>query len=201
MDSSEKIVNCFNGAAQDVGVAKADSDQVKSYIGLGLHEAFSRLYPSSCVQQINQLVSKYREYWIHIDNTPMPMFANVERGLSQLNEMGYLLSVATGKSRAGLNRVFDEIDLNSNFVYTRCADESRTKPNPQMLFDILGFAGLDKKDCIMIGDTTFDMEMAAAAEMDALGVSWGSHSPDLLDPYSVSRCVDDFDQLVEFFKH
>ena len=78
MDSSRKIVNCFNGAAQDYGLEQPDATAVKRLIGLSLSEAFSKLYPRLCESEVSEVVGRYREHWITLDNTPMPLFDGVE---------------------------------------------------------------------------------------------------------------------------
>ncbi len=199
MDSSKKIVRCFAAAASDLGIPAADADKVKSYIGLGLVEALVRLYPGQEIATINRLASRYRQHWWHIDETPMPVFAGVEPGLIDLNNAGYLLAVATGKSRSGLNHALETTDLQKRFVYSRCADEARSKPHPQMLLDILAYTGLDNTACIMVGDTTFDLDMAKNANMAGLGVGYGCHARERLAPLSIDAVVDDFSQLTAYF--
>ena len=200
MDSSRKIVNCFEGAASAVGLELPDPDQVKSYIGLGLDESFRRLYPEIDSQTINPLIESYREYWLHLDSTPMSLFAGVKPGLRLLQKAGYLLTIATGKSRRGLDRVLQETSLEQDFIYSRCADETRSKPHPQMLLEVLDYTGLENHQGVMIGDTTFDLEMASNAKMDGLGVGYGSHSKQSLRELSMDQEVfDNFPQLVEYF--
>ena len=121
------------------------------------------------------------------------------QGLTQLNNAGYLLAVATGKSWRGLERALKECDLSDQFVCCRCADQSRAKPHPQMLFDILDYTGLEASQGVMIGDTTFDLQMASNANMDAHGVGYGSHCKDELSTFSQTPVFDGFDQLVEHF--
>ena len=200
MDSSRKIVNCFEGAASMVGLEPPDPDQVKSYIGLGLDESFRRLYPDIDSQIISPLIAGYREHWLYLDKTPMSLFGGVEHGLQLLQNTGYLLAIATGKSRRGLDRVLLETSLEQAFIYSRCADETRSKPHPQMLLDVLDYTGLENHQGVMIGDTTFDLEMASNAGMDGLGVGYGSHSKQNLRELSRDQEVfDNFTQLVDFF--
>jgi len=107
-----------------------------------------------------------------------------------------MLSVATGKSRRGLDRVLDELELRSRFVFTRCADEARPKPDPTMLLDVLDRTGVEASAALMVGDTLYDMQMAAAAQVRGLGVSYGSHSPEILKEHGAIGCCDDFAQVV-----
>ncbi len=199
MDSSKKIGNCFESAAMAAGMPSPNVDQVISYIGLGLDESFRRLYPGIDQQSISQLVNSYRESWLFQDNTPMALFKDVNNGLKKLKNAGYMLAIATGKSRRGLDQALMETNLESMFVYSRCADETRSKPHPQMLLDVLEFTGLESSACVMVGDTTFDLEMAKNADMDGIGVGYGSHPEALLEPLSVGSVFAGFNQLVDYF--
>ena len=196
MDSSAKIVNCFVGAARDTKMPDPDPEQVKRYIGLSLLEAFFLLYPRISSDKANLLVDRYRDYWLVHDNTPMELFPGVKQGLLALQNAGYLLAVATGKSRRGLVRAMDTTNLDELFVYTRCADQSRPKPDPTMLLEILDYTGLEKHEAVMIGDTTFDMLMADNAGVTSWGVSYGSHGHDELQALSGHPVMGDFQQLV-----
>ena len=128
----------------------------------------------------------------------MPYFDYVEQGLTALENAGFLLAVATGKSRAGLNRVLEEGTIGNKFAITRCADETRPKPHPEMLFEILDYCGLDATEAIMIGDTEFDMRMAASADVKSLGVSYGYHSRNMLEPLSDYPVQPSFKALVDW---
>ncbi len=182
MDSGDRITNCFCATAQDFGLPAPNRQQIRSYIGISLSKAWHCLYPHLDAPAITSLISRYREYWIYLDKTPMPLFDGVMDGLEKLTEKGYWLEVATGKSRAGLDRAMEEASLSNYFAYTRCADESRSKPHPQMLLDILDFTGINNAQALMIGDTTFDLEMAENAGMDRLAVGYGYHNPAELSP-------------------
>ena len=199
MDSSEKIVNCFNGAATDFTLELPDPMEVKGYIGISLVQAFQNLYPNLEPAVISGLVSAYREHWLFHDHTPMSLFPGVDDGLKRLAEYGYLLAVATGKSWKGLERSLKETDLQSLFTFTRCADQSKSKPDPQMLLDILDYTGLESHNAIMIGDTTYDLQMAKTIDMKGMGVSYGSHSADVLSALSDGLICHDFSEVVKHF--
>ena len=198
MDSSEKIVRCFHAAARDNGLADADPTGIRNTIGLSLSEGFARLYPNTLQYQINKLVADYREHWLFHDKTPMKLFPGVRQGFASLQESGYLIAVATGKSRRGLDRAMQEDDLSGVFVTSRCADESRSKPHPQMLHEILDYTGLQSTEALMIGDTTFDLEMAKSADMPGWGVSYGAHRAEDLQPLSAYAVANNFADLVSY---
>lgn len=196
MDSAQKIANCIRAAARDLGIAEPSDNKAKSIIGLSLFGGMQRLFPQLNKQQTNNLVEVYKHHFVKGDVTEQKMFAGVEQGLQTLNDSGVLLAVATGKSRTGLDRELNEVNLRHHFVATRCADETRSKPHPQMLLELLDYTAIDPKKSIMIGDTSFDMEMAANAGVHGLGVSYGVHSESALRDANAIDVVDSFLELV-----
>lgn len=192
MDSEEKIVRCFSAAAADVGLPDPGRDAVRNIIGLGLSEAMQALYPGLAATAQEQLVERYREHFLHRDRTAMPLFPGVAEGLAALTGQGYLLAIATGKARRGLDRVLEQTNTAHYFAVTRCVDEAYSKPHPKMLEDILDRTGVAADDAIMIGDTVYDMQMAASAGVAALAVSYGVHEKERLLHESPLACLDSF---------
>ncbi len=197
MDSKEKIINCFAGAAQDHRLAPPDPSQIVELIGLSIHESISRLYPDQPSAMKSRLVTSYGEYWRLKDSTPMVLFDGVRDGLVRLRGAGYLLSIATGKSANGLQKVLNETGLAEHFVYTRCGDQGQPKPHPEMLQKILAYTGLSSFEAMMIGDTTYDLMMAAKAGMDGWGVTYGSHSRQQLENLSMYELANSFHDIIE----
>ncbi len=192
MDSEEKIVRCFSAAATDVGLHDPGRDAVRNIIGLGLPEAMQALYPGLAATKQDQLVERYREHFLHRDRTAMPLFPGVAEGLAALVGQGYLLAVATGKARRGLDRVLEQTNTARYFTVTRCVDEACSKPHPRMLADILARTGVAADDAIMVGDTVYDMQMAASAGVAALAVSYGVHEKERLLRENPLACLDSF---------
>ncbi len=180
MDSAAKIAACMQAAAEDADLPVPTVDEAKSIIGLGLMEAARVLFPSASEGQQKNLVDAYRYQFVTADKTNQQLFAGVETGLKQLEERGALLAVATGKSRVGLDRALNFSGLGRYFTVTRCADETRSKPHPQMLHEILDFTSFDASKAIMVGDTSFDLDMARSAGMAGLGAGYGVHSKETL---------------------
>lgn len=180
MDSAQKIANCIQAAARDVGLREPSIENAKSIIGLGLYEAMQRLFSVASETDIKGLIEAYRYHFVTVDETEEGLFCGVEQGLQSLAQSGSLLAVATGKSRVGLDRAFAATGLDQYFVITRCADETRSKPHPQMLHEILDFTAIAPQKAIMVGDTTYDMDMAVNAGISGLGVSYGVHSEAML---------------------
>lgn len=196
MDSAMKISNCIQASARDVGLAVPTTEQAKSIIGLGLFEAMRHLFPNINEAEITAMVDAYKHHFVTADSTEQKLFDGVEEGLQALNDAGAVLAVATGKSRAGLDRAFNALDLKHHFVTSRCADETRSKPHPQMLHEILDFTAIEPKKAIMIGDTTFDLDMAANANVAGLGAGYGVHSEQMLIDSKALSVQPNFKQVI-----
>ena len=116
--------------------------------------------------------------------------------LLELKGQGHTLAVATGKSRRGLARIFDHMNLEDFFAASRCADETRSKPHPLMLEEILAELAVPREDAVMIGDTDFDLIMAKAAKVKAVGVTYGAHPVERLERALPDLLVDELSQLL-----
>lgn len=195
MDSIAKIVRCFTAALDDVGVPHPGEDTTRHVIGLGLAEAVATLLPQTDADTRAQVVERYREHFLHIDQIDMPLFPGVREGLESLAAQGYLLAVATGKARRGLDRVLRDTGTAHLFCVTRCADEAFSKPHPRMLEDILEQSGMEADKALMVGDTTYDMLMARHASMDSLAVTYGVHGRELLVEHGPLACLDSFNEV------
>ena len=192
MDSAEKIVRCFSAAIADVGIDSPGEYAIRNIIGLGLAEAIDTLLPEHNEAARTAVLERYREYFLHLDPGESELFPGVAPGLERLNAQGYLLAVATGKSRRGLERVLSATALQPLFAVTRCADETFSKPHPQMLHDILDRTGTDAERALMVGDTVYDLEMARNARVDGLGVSYGVHERNRLLELEPRAVLDSF---------
>lgn len=198
MDSTQKIANCIRASARDVGLVEPTVKEAKNIIGLGLYECMEVLFPTASKASHAAMVERYRYHFVSGDQTEQSLFSGVNEGLTKLEEAGALLAVATGKSRVGLDRAFSVVSLNTRFVVTRCADETRTKPNPQMLHEILDFTAIDVSKAIMVGDTSFDMDMASNAKMAGLGVSYGAHPKEILLESHALSVQDSVDTMIDW---
>ena len=195
MDSESRIVNCMQAAISDLGLAERSRDELKNVIGLGLREALHTLYPGSDDETLARLVERYRHHFLYEDQTPSELFAGVPEMLQSLNQAGYFLAIATGKGRLGLEHALEASQMGHLFHATRCADETRSKPHPQMLEELLDYFGVESSHSIMIGDTEFDLQMANNASTQSVAVSYGVHSRDRLLNHAPLACVDDANQL------
>ena len=195
MDSVAKIVRCFENALADAGAPSPGAGAIRQVIGLGLAEAVAELLPATGSALRAMVAERYRAHFLHLDTTAMPLFASVREGLEELARRGHLLAVATGKARRGLDRVLRETGTAHLFAATRCADEAYSKPHPRMLEDILDQTGVTPARTLMVGDTTYDLQMARAAGMDGLAVSYGVHERAQLLEHAPIACLDSFREV------
>jgi phosphoglycolate phosphatase len=200
MDSLARIVNCFRAAAADVGVDFPGDDAVRNIVGLGLQEAMEQLFPGADPEIHQRLQEAYREHFLERDQTEMVLFPGVAEGLPQLHAEGHRLAIATGKARRGLDRLLVDSPLRDLFASTRCADETRSKPHPLMLEEILQETGVPVERAIMVGDSIFDLEMAKNAGMNSLAVSYGAHPCDRLQSLDPLACAESFEDVLEWMR-
>ena len=195
MDSEARIVACMRSAIADVGCAPLPDAAIRNIIGLGLGEAIAELLPREPERIRVQVGECYRNRFLSGEREPSPLFHGARETLGQLADSGYLLAVATGKSRRGLDRAFDSTGLGTLFHASRCADEAFSKPHPEMLHQIMDQLGARPAETLMIGDTEYDMRMAANAGARGLGVSFGVHAPDRLLRHRALHCVDSLPEI------
>lgn len=197
MDSQAQIVAAMQAAAHDLGLEPLSEDAVRNIIGLGLEEACQALFPERPPQDHRRLAAAYRHHYLAPQRPASPLFEGAFRVVETLAARGYWLAVATGKSRAGLNRVLAESGLGPFMTATRCADETLSKPHPQMLLEIIGELGVEPARTVMVGDTEYDLAMAVNAGTPAVGVAYGAHARERLLPYNPLACLERITQLPE----
>ena len=199
MDSEARIIACMEAASNDLSLATPDKAAIRNIIGLGLDEAIHALFPEHTAAVHRQMVERYRYHFLTADRTPSPLFPGVVPMLQDLKQRGYWLAIATGKGRPGLQKVLSDTGLEQMFLATRCAGETASKPNPQMLFELLDELGVEAEQALMIGDTEYDLQMAQNAKMPALAVSYGVHERDRLLQYRPVGCIDSIPNLHNWF--
>jgi phosphoglycolate phosphatase len=196
-DSTGTIVTAMQRAAEDLGWQRPERDDVRNIIGLGLPEALRVLYPEIDAATAERLRALYSEHFLAIDQAePAQFYPRVMDSLEALRQEGHQLAVATGKSRRGLDRVLTRLKLDGYFHASRCADETASKPDPQMLHELLLQFGAQASQAVMVGDTEYDMEMARRAEMPRIAVSYGAHAAERLHPYEPALCMDCFSEIL-----
>lgn len=195
MNSAARIVACLRATIEDLGLEPLTDAALSNIIGLGLQEAVRMLYPAAQASLIDGFIDRYRMHFLAEETSSTELFPGSRDVLQQLYEQGYLLAVATGKSRRGLERSLDETDCRDLFHITRCADECHSKPHPQMLQEIMTVLDVATQDTLMIGDTEYDMLMAAHAGTAALAVDYGVHERQRLLEHRPVHCISDIREL------
>lgn len=182
-DSTTLIARCIQAACADVGTV-VPSDRDASYvIGLGLAEALQHAAPGLSREQYPALADRYRHHYFARQHE-IVLFPGTLEMLAALKARNHWLSVATGKSRRGLDEALRTADLGRHFDATRTADETASKPNPQMLLELMAELGVEPQRTLMIGDTTHDLQMAVNAGVACVGVSYGAHEPAAFDSFA-----------------
>ena len=195
-DTAQRIITSMQKAAADMHVPQPQDEPVRQAIGLELAEAIRRIFPGLPPEQVSQMQKLYSQCYT-ASQVPMPLFPGVEATLQQLKKRGYLLAVATGKTRPGLNRHIRELGWEALFDYTRCADEAPSKPNPQMIEDVCKALNVATHEAIMVGDTTYDVEMAYKIGMPSVGVLYGAHSRQQLEKFKPIALIQNFPELLK----
>ncbi|KVE34158.1 HAD-IA family hydrolase [Burkholderia sp. TSV86] len=199
MDSTAHIARCIQAACRDLGLPAPSDESSRYVIGLGLRDALAVTAPSLDPADYPRLAERYRFHYL-LQDQRTELFAGVRELLDELREAGYLLAVATGKGRVGLNRALADAKLMSLFDGTRCADETFSKPHPAMLHELTRELGQDLARTLMIGDTTHDLQMAASAGAAGVGVAYGAHSADALAALSPRFIAPDVGALAGWLR-
>jgi phosphoglycolate phosphatase len=199
MDSTAHITRSIQAACVDLGLPEP-GDQAASYvIGLGLREALQIAAPTLPPSEYPRLTERYRVHYLSRD-PHMELFAGARQMLEELRDAGYLLAVATGKSRVGLNRALDSTQLTSLFDATRCADETFSKPHPAMLHELTRELGQDLSRTVMIGDTTHDLQMAVNAGAASIAVTYGAHPASAFEAFAPVFCATSVATLADWLR-
>lgn len=188
MDSIGLIVASMHVAGEAHGFQTTDK-AVQDIIGLSLMNGIDILYPLASEAQKLAIQQSYAEYYI-ANSHSTPLFEPTETMLQTLHTQGKQLAVATGKKRKGLNRVLDASKSHHYFVMTRCADEAGSKPDPQMLHDILDHTQQKISDAVFIGDSIYDIQMATQLGMTSIAVDYGTASSEELAAQQPTYQVD-----------
>ncbi|MGM0691391.1 MAG: HAD family hydrolase [Pseudomonadota bacterium] len=173
-DSTGRIVNAFQEALTSVDHPPLPDESIRGIIGLSLVNAIAELFPEAEDRFREALAQAYHRCYF-ANEEPVALYAEAEALLKALAETGCLLAVATGKSRRGLDRALAQTGTADYFHHTLTAEQTRSKPHPEMLEGILDFTGSRPTDTWMVGDTDFDLLMARNAGTYAIGITHGAH--------------------------
>ena len=198
-NSTQLIVDAICKGSVDVGLPEPTQSAASGIIGLGFREATYDLFGQIPDAQLAELTARYT-YYYGLGEDHIPLFDGVTEAVTHLTEKGVPLAVATGKGRRGLNKALANSGIAHHFIATRCVDECHSKPNPQMILDLMDEVAAKPERTLMVGDTSFDLQMAKNANVASLGVTYGAHPLERLLPYGPLAHFEKFTDLRAWFK-
>ena len=198
IDSASTIAECIREASRELGLEVPERSRASHVIGLGLHDAMRIAVPGLPAQRYPEFVASYRKHFL-VRKDSMQLFGGMRELLHRLSGK-HLLAIATGKSRAGLDRDLEYHKLDPLFAASRCADETNPKPHPAMLLELMEQLEVEARTALMIGDTSHDMEMARAAGVDALAMTYGAHPEEGLRACAPLGCFSCVTGLEEWLR-
>ncbi len=196
IDSPGAIVECIREASREMGLRVPLPEQASHVIGLGLRDSLQLAVPDLPAARYQEFVALYRRHFLAREDS-VQLFAGIREVLVDL-QRDRMLAIATGKSRRGLDRALEYTGIGSLFSASRCADETHPKPHPAMLLELMEEFSMENTQVLMIGDTSHDLEMARAAGVDALAVTYGAHPETGLRACGPLGCVSSVVELREW---
>ncbi len=203
IDGQAAICEAMESAFAAASLPCPERHAIRRVVGLSLPQALRLLAPNAHADQQAQAVEAYKESFRATRTAGRleePLFDGIADLIARLSERNWLLGVATGKSDRGLLACLEGHGLRGHFITLQTADRHPSKPHPAMLEAALAEAGADAAQAVMIGDTSYDMAMARAAGVRAIGVAWGYHEDDeLLDAgaHAVAHSVAELEELID----
>lgn len=198
LDSHQTIVDCMQQACRDLGLPVPEAERASHVIGLGLHDAMRIVAPALEAARYPEFVARYRAHFLRGEET-IRLFPGMEALLDWL-AASRRLAIATGKSRRGLDRALAATGLSRCFSASRCADETTPKPHPAMLLELMDELDVPPSEVLMIGDTSHDLEMARAAGVDAVAMSYGAHPAERLRACGPLGCFGSVAELASWLR-
>jgi phosphoglycolate phosphatase len=198
IDSPGAIVECIREASRDMGLRVPEPEQASHVIGLGLRDSLQLAVPDLPAERYQEFVALYRRHFMQREDS-MPLFNGIHDLLNSFSKK-HTLAIATGKSRRGLDRALEITGIGSFFAASRCADETHSKPHPAMLLELMEELSMENTQVLMIGDTSHDLEMARAAGVDAVAVSYGAHPEAALRACGPLGCFADVESLYKWLQ-
>jgi phosphoglycolate phosphatase len=197
MDSTSRIVSSMQQTARLVDAEVPTAEHIKSTIGLSMDAVITELFPSAREPLKTTIRDIYRDQYVDKDPTPSPLFSGALELLHWLDERGVQTAIATGKARAGLSRALSSVGLENYFKHSICADEANSKPDPEMVNQLLKETGLASDKTLVIGDSVHDIKMACNAKVDSVGVTTGACDQSALQSLKPVAVIDCLTQLKE----
>jgi phosphoglycolate phosphatase len=203
VDSQHSIVACMQAAFRAEGLPAPAPEAVRRVVGLPLARSCGVLAPAEPPARHARLADRYKQAFTELrarQALDEPLFDGIVAALDALEAAGAVLGVATGKGRRGLALTLERHGLLHRFATRQTADDAPGKPHPAMLEQAMAEVGVSAAETVMIGDTTFDMEMARAAGVVGLGVSWGYHGTDELTASGALHVATEASEIPIYFK-
>ena len=200
MDSTHSIVTAIQSACVDLSLPVPDARTASWVIGLSLESARYRCVPDLTADQLDDFIERYRHHFLQLDGQ-IKLFDGIMDVFQLVRGHDGMLAVATGKSRAGLDRVLGRVQLHDVFHATRCADETASKPDPTMLYELFDELQVDPENVLMVGDTTHDVTMATRAGVDSMAVTYGAHDVPTLESAEPTVLVSSVTEMRAWLAH
>lgn len=198
MDSVSSITRALQFAAEKMALPVLNEEAYRHIIGLSLESGIYSLYPQLNAKTLAEYIGHYRGEYLRLEEKYSAPFPGVIDGLNSLRAQGISMAVATGKGRAGLDRLMADDQYGCYFDANRSAEETRSKPDPLMLEQLLDELDVPVGEALMVGDTGFDLQMAENIGMDRVAVTYGAHPKEKLLSYEPVFVAGSFDDLIEW---
>lgn len=198
-DTAAHVIQSIQTSIAELELPERDDEQIKSLIGLNIHDFVRTLYPELDVTMQSNLINQYRLHYF-TDPEAMRLYPDVKQTLLRLKSLGFILAIATGKGRAGLELGLEQTSIAPLISGYRCADNCPSKPNPQMIIELMEEFQVKPEQTVLIGDTEYDMELAKNAGVTPLAVSYGVHDVEQLashDPVEIFQRLSDLVDWLE----
>lgn len=203
VDGQHMIISSMKEASEKCKIPYPGDEQVRRIVGLSLFEAITMIYPKISDNDHTMLHRAFVEHFQYLrtlDDQHEPLYDGIHETILDLHQAGILLGVATGKSSRGLRSTLSNHNLQDYFVTLNTADDGPGKPHPSMIKVALSDTGVDPENAVMIGDTTYDMVMAANAGVRSIGVTWGYHDREELISSGADHIIDEISGLADLIK-
>jgi phosphoglycolate phosphatase len=196
-DSTAMIANALVQAAAKVGLPKLELQFARSVIGLGLQQSIHTLFGEIPIEKAQALSKQYMLNY-YANEQDIPLFTGAHQLIVELHRRGFKQAIATGKGRRGLNLALEHTGVARYFKETRTVDECFSKPHPQMLDELMDAMVVTPERTLMIGDSSYDLQMANNADVQSLAVTFGAHSAETLLKYNPKGIFNHFNELSEW---
>ncbi|ASK27412.1 HAD-IA family hydrolase [Neisseria chenwenguii] len=197
-DTTNPIIATFRQSFRDCGLEAPDAEKIRSLIGYNLPTIVRHLIPDAGEHVQEEIIEAYSAHYLNPNNRNMRLFGDAVPCLETLKSQGYWLAVATGKGRTGLDNAITQTDTARFWTATACASEQPSKPAPDMVLKLCDETGLMPSETLVVGDTTYDLEMAANAGAPAVAVTTGAHTAERLQTAPQLAVLNSLSELPDF---